>query len=91
LTGRTPSSFDDLADSANDPLDFLPVLATSIASAKMTRPIKETAQVNLIVGHHINEALIGNLDSKTALNNAAAEIVALMQAAGYETQALPDL
>jgi len=81
----------DLAGTADDPLNFLPVLAASIANARITLPIKEAAQINPIVGRYLNEALIGNLEPKVALNRASAEIVALMRAAGYQSQALPDL
>jgi len=81
----------DLEGAADDPLGFLPVLATSIAGSKMTRPIKETAQVNNIVGRYLDEAMLGSMTPKDALNKAAAEIVTLMQEAGYETAALPDL
>jgi len=81
----------DLAGSSDDPLRFLPVLATSVANARITLPIKEAAQINPIVGRYLNEALLGKLEPKDALNKAAAEIVLLMRQAGYTSEALPDL
>ncbi len=70
---------------------FLEALAANSKVAKMVYTVPEARQLFAITDLRLNEAIIGQLAPAAALNTAAAEILAVMQGAGYETGRLPDL
>jgi multiple sugar transport system substrate-binding protein len=70
---------------------FLEALAANSKVAKMVYTVPEARQLFAITDLRLNEAIIGQLGPAEALNTAAAEILAVMQGAGYETGRLPDL
>ncbi|MDX5630262.1 MULTISPECIES: extracellular solute-binding protein [unclassified Brenneria] len=81
----------DLIGVAKDPLNFLPALTEATSRAEIVTPIKESAQINALIGLQLYKALNGEISPEQALNNAAKAVYDLVSAAGYNTRQLPEL
>ena len=57
----------------------------------MMHTIPEGAQINAVLELRLNQAVIGEQTSISALNLAAKEIHEIVSKAGYRTGTLPDL
>jgi multiple sugar transport system substrate-binding protein len=66
-------------------------MAESTPNAKMMYTVPEGPQIVSVLELRLNQALIGEKSSADALNTMAAEILDIMQKAGYKTGRLPDL
>ncbi len=66
-------------------------LADNFKNAVIWYDIPEVGEVAAITDLRGNQAVVGKLSPKEALNKAAEEIHAIMQRAGYKTGKLPDL
>lgn len=70
---------------------FMKALLDSAPYARMMYTIPEGAQIVAVLELRLNQAVIGEQTSTSALNLAAAEIHAIAQKGGYKTGQLPDL
>jgi multiple sugar transport system substrate-binding protein len=70
---------------------FMQALLDSAPYARMMHTIPEGAQINAVLELRLNQAVIGEQTSASALNLAAQEIHDIVQKAGYRTGKLPDL
>jgi multiple sugar transport system substrate-binding protein len=74
-----------LADYPDNPkLRYLKAMGQSYDLVTARPRMKEWFQVEDILGLHLNRAVIGEETAKEALDTAAAEILELMQKAGYQ-------
>jgi multiple sugar transport system substrate-binding protein len=70
---------------------FMKALLDSAPHARMMHTIPEGAQINAVLELRLNQAVIGEQSTTSALNFAAQEIHEIVQKAGYRTGRLPDL
>lgn len=70
---------------------FMKALLDSAPYARMMHTIPEGAQINAVLELRLNQAVIGEQTSASALNLAAQEIHEIVQKAGYRTGRMPDL
>ncbi len=70
---------------------FMKALLDSAPYARMMHTIPEGAQINAVLELRLNQAVIGEQTSASALNVAAQEIHDIVQKARYHTGKLPDL
>ncbi len=70
---------------------FMKALLDSAPYARMMHTIPEGAQINAVLELRLNQAVIGEQTSASALNMAAQEIHDIVQKARYHTGKLPDL
>jgi multiple sugar transport system substrate-binding protein len=66
------------------------LLTEATAEAQIISPVKESAQINALLGLQLYKALSGEQSAEKALNTAAHQVYQL-SAAGYQTQLPPDL
>ena len=85
--GGIPVRSDVLAsDLAKDPMNrWMPAYLEALKTAKQELGYQEGAQVEAVLGLKLNQALIGELSSGKALNQAAQEIKAIFEKSGRKT------
>jgi len=85
--GGIPVRTDVLAsDLAKDPMNrWMPAYLEAMKTAKQELGYQEGAQVEAVLGLKLNQALIGELSSAKALNQAAQEIKAIFEKSGRKT------
>jgi multiple sugar transport system substrate-binding protein len=91
--GGIPVRTDVLAsDLAKDPMNrWMPAYLEAMKTAKQELGYQEGAQVEAVLGLKLNQALIGELSSAKALNQAAQEIKAIFEKSGRKTGLGPAL
>jgi multiple sugar transport system substrate-binding protein len=91
--GGIPVRTDVLAsDLAKDPMNrWMPAYLEAMKTAKQELGYQEGAQVEAVLGLKLNQALIGELSSARALNQAAQEIKAIFEKSGRKTGLGPAL
>lgn len=87
LAGAIPVRSDVLlADYPDKPeVRYLKAMGESYDLVTARPRMKEWFQLEDILGRYLNMAVIGDMSAKEALDGAAAEILAVMQEAGYNT------
>lgn len=85
--GGIPVRSDVLSsDLAKDPMNrWMPAYLEALKTAKQELGYQEGAQVEAVLGLKLNQALIGELSSAKALNQAAQEIKAIFEKNGRKT------
>lgn len=74
------------SDLAKDPVNrWMPTYLEALKTAKQELGYQEGAQVEAVLGLKLNQALIGELSSGKALNQAAQEIKAIFEKSGRKT------
>jgi multiple sugar transport system substrate-binding protein len=74
------------SDLAKDPMNrWMPAYLEALKTAKQELGYQEGAQVEAVLGLKLNQALIGELSSGRALNQAAQEIKAIFEKSGRKT------
>jgi multiple sugar transport system substrate-binding protein len=85
--GGIPNRTDVLAsDLAKDPImGWMPAYLETMKTAKQELGYQEGAQVEAVIGLRLNQAVVGELSSGKALNQAANEIKAIFEKNGRKT------
>jgi multiple sugar transport system substrate-binding protein len=91
--GGIPNRTDVLSsDLAKDPaMKWMPAYLETMKNGKQELGYAEGAQVEQVIGLRLNQAVIGEMSSAKALNQAAAEIKAIFEKSGRKTGLGPPL
>jgi multiple sugar transport system substrate-binding protein len=91
--GGIPNRTDVLAsDLAKDPImGWMPAYLETMKTAKQELGYQEGAQVEAVIGLRLNQAVVGELSSGKALNQAANEIKTIFEKNGRKTGLGPAL
>jgi multiple sugar transport system substrate-binding protein len=69
----------------DDRYRFLEALSDNSKNSVFYAPVKERVEINDLIGLKVNQALLGELTPKEALNQAAEGIFEIARKAGYKT------